>query len=120
MSHPAARLLFWSPRILAILFVVFLGLFATDTFNQGHSFWYSVLAFCIHLIPALIATAVLIVAWRWELTGAALFSLAAALYAFRVLPRHMNWAMTISGPLLLIGALFLANWIEREKIRSAY
>lgn len=120
MSHSGARLLFWSPRILGILFIVFLSLFALDEFNGAYGFWHPILAFSLHLVPAFIVAAVLIVAWRWEWVGAALFSLAAALYAWRVLPKHASWAMTIAAPLVLIAGLFLANWIEREKLHSSF
>jgi hypothetical protein len=123
MSRSAARLLFWSPRVLTILFVLFLGPFALDAFNEFHVFWKCILAFCIGLLPAAIVAAILVIAWRWEWVGAALVALAALCYAWNwtVPPRHMNWPATagISGPLLLIAGLFLANWIERAKVRTA-
>ena len=124
MSRLSARLLFWSPRILTILFALFLSAFALEAFNEFHIFWKCVLAFCIGLLPAAIVAAILTVAWRWAWVGAALFTLAAAYYAWSwtIPPRHMQWAATagISGPLLVIAALFLANWIERAKIRTAH
>ncbi len=124
MSRSAARLLYWSPRVLAILFVLFLGAFALDAFNEFHVFWKCILAFSIGLLPAAIVAAILAVAWRWEWVGAAMFALAAVYYAWSwtVPPRHMNWPATagISGPLLVIAGLFLANWIERAKLRTAH
>ena len=123
MSRLSARVLFWSPRILTILFVLFLSAFALEAFNEFHVFWKCILAFCIGLLPAAIVAAILAVAWRWEWLGAALFALAALCYAWSwtVPPRHMQWVATaaISGPLLVIAALFLANWIERAKLRTA-
>ncbi|MGB8031604.1 MAG: hypothetical protein WCF30_18280 [Terracidiphilus sp.] len=123
MSRLSARLLYWSPRILAIALAIFLSLFALEAFNEFHVFWKCILAFCIGLLPAAIVAAILSVAWRWEWVGAALFALAALYYAWSwtVPPRHMNWTATagISGPLLVIAALFLANWIERAKLRTA-
>ncbi len=123
MSRLSARLLFWSPRILTILFVLFLSAFALEAFNEYHVFWKCILAFFIGLLPAAIVAAILAVAWRWEWLGAALFTLAALYYAWNwtVPPRHMQWVATavISGPLLVIAALFLANWIERAKLRMA-
>lgn len=69
MSRVTAGLLYWSPRILSIAFAIFLSLFALDVFNEIHGFWQTVLAFLIHLIPAMIFVAALIVAWRWEWIG---------------------------------------------------
>lgn len=119
MSRSSARLLFWSPRILAIAFTLFLALFSLDAFNQVQGFWQTVLAFSLHLIPVAVVGAILIIAWRWEWVGAGLFALVALQYALKVLPRHVDWALTIAAPLLLIAALFLTNWIERAKLRSA-
>lgn len=119
MSHCAAVLLYWSPRVLGIAFAVFLSLFALDAFNGTHSFWNTILAVSLHLIPAAVIALSLVAAWRWEWIGAALFALLAAFYGWEVLPRHMNWALTIDLPLLAIATLFLANWLERPKLRAA-
>ncbi len=120
MSHFAARLLYWSPRVLAIAFAAFISIFALDVFGETHGFWITALALSIHLIPAAIVVAVLLLAWRWEWVGALLFTLTAAFYAWWALPRHLNWAVIIGGPLLVIAGLFLANWIERSKLRPAH
>lgn len=123
MSRVTARLLYWSPRMLSIAFAIFLSLFALDVFNEVHGFWQTVLAFSIHLIPAMVIVAVLIVAWRWEWVGTGLFALVAVYYAVHMLSRNMNnWAAVtgISLPLLLIAAMFLAGWIKRTDARLAH
>ncbi len=119
MSPVVLRLLFWAPRILSIAFAIFLSLFALDVFNENHGFGQIALTLLIHMIPAFIVLAVLIVAWRWEWAGAVLFASAAAFYAASVLPRHPNWAATISLPLLIIAALYLASWLMRSQLRPA-
>lgn len=119
MSHCAALLLYWSPRVLGIAFAFFLSLFALDVFTEPQAFWTAILALFVHLIPAAITVLVLIAAWRWEWIGAGMFFLLAAFYAWDVLPRHLNWALTIDVPLLVIAVLFLTNWLERGKLRAA-
>ena len=122
MTHTAARLLFWSPRILAMAFAISMGLFALEAFNDFHGFWRITLAFLIDLVPAYIVIAVLALAWKWEWTGAAVFALLAAWYSWGALDRHiLSWsiALTIPLPMLVIAGLFLANWIERGKLRTA-
>jgi len=122
MSRVTARLLFWSPRILSIGFAIFLSLFALDVFNEVHGFWNTVLAFTVHLIPAMVIVAVLLVAWRWERIGAGLYVLGAVYYAVNMLHRNMNnWpaVMGISLPLMLIAVLFLTSRIERVQVRLA-
>jgi len=120
MSHLAARLLYWSPRILAIAFAAFISIFALDVFGETHGFWLTALALSIHLIPTAIVVAILIVAWRWEWVGAVAYTLLLALYAWWALPRHVSWVAIIGTPLLAMAGLFLANWIERAKLRPAH
>jgi len=51
MNKPTKRLLFWTPRIMCILFAVFVSLFAFDVFGEGYGFWKTPLALLMHLIP---------------------------------------------------------------------
>ena len=120
MSLIGRRLLFWSPRILCLAFAVFLSQFALDVFNEGYSFLNTIRALMIHLIPAAIIVAALLVAWRWEWTGAVIFPAAAAFYSVRVLPRHPSWALIMSVPLVVIAGLFLANWLKRSELRPSH
>jgi hypothetical protein len=122
MSRVTPRLLYWFPRILSIAFALFLSLFALDVFNEIHGFWWTLFAFLIHLIPAMVIVAGLIVAWRWESIGAGMFLLAAVYYAVHMLSRNMNnWpaVLGISLPLLVIAAMFLGDWIKRSHVRLA-
>lgn len=118
MSQKGKRLLFWLPRILAILFALFLSIFALDVFQEPRGFWRTALAFAIHLIPSATVVAMLAAAWRWEWMGTVLFALAAGLYAQQVLPRHPDWAAILCSPLLAIAALFLADWIAERRARA--
>lgn len=120
MSPAAGRLVFWSPRILCIAFAIFLSLFATDAYHENSGLWQVAVALFMHLIPVMALVAALAVAWRWEWVGAVVFAAAAGLYASRVLPAHPSWAAAIALPLLVIAALFLANWVKRTDLRVAH
>jgi lysylphosphatidylglycerol synthetase-like protein (DUF2156 family) len=123
MSHLSARLLYWSLRVITIAFAIFISLFALEAFNEVHGFWRVALAFLIDLVPALIVVGVLAAAWKWEWIGAVAFTLVAAWYSSGMLHRHhLSWPifLSIPLPLLLIAGLFLANWIERSKLRLAH
>jgi hypothetical protein len=118
VTASARKWLFWTPRVLTIAFIFFLGLFALDVFGQGQGFFRTALALLIHLIPNLILFGVLFVAWRWEWVGAVAFTGLGVLYLAGTWGRfHWSAYAAISGPLFLIGVLFLLNWIFRDQVR---
>jgi hypothetical protein len=122
MTQPSRRVLFWTPRILSIAFIIFLSLFALDVFNDAHGFWNTIAALLIHLIPAFVLTAGLILAWRWEWVGAVFYAAAGAGYVVTVLPLRispsakLSWILTIAAPAFVLAAMFLANWLKRAEL----
>ncbi len=120
MKTTSRRLLFWTPRILCLLFAAFVSLFALDVFDQHLGFWRTLLALVIHLMPTWIVLGVLAVTWRWEWVGAVLFNVLAVLYIVWAWGRFPWMTYTlISGPLCLIGVLFLLNWLWRARLRPS-
>jgi hypothetical protein len=87
------------PRILAILFTIFISLFALDVFGEPH--WF--IALFMHLIPSYILTILTIIAWKNEKIGGILF-LAAAVLSVILL---RSTVPVILIPTLIIGTLFL-------------
>jgi hypothetical protein len=105
-------LLFWTPRILCLLFAAFISLFAADVFAESLGFWRTVVALTMHLIPTAIVLIVLAIAWRWEAVGGTLLILAGLGYTMMVVKGHhpLSWILAIAGPAYLVGALFLLSW----------
>ena len=102
--------LFWTPRVLSILFALFVSVFALDAFNEGEDFWKMVRAFLIHLIPAALIVVALVIAWRWEAIGGLLFI---ALGAVSVAQTRLGWFTLV---LFLVGVLFLlSRFLGRTK-----
>jgi hypothetical protein len=122
MTNSSARALYWTPRILSIAFIGFLSLFALDVFDEASGFWNTALALAMHLIPSLVLIGVLVLAWKWEWIGAALYGAAGVLLSVSVFIRpisnHARFLamLVLSGPALLIAALFLANWLKRGEL----
>ncbi len=56
----------WLPRIICILAILFVSVFALDAFSPELTIWQQFGAFIIHLIPSFILLSFLIVAWKWE------------------------------------------------------
>jgi hypothetical protein len=103
-------LLLWLPRILAILFIIFISLFALDIFEMGLTGWDVVVGLFMHLIPSFVCIAILIIAWRWQLPGGILFLLAG--FCFAILIRGYMW---IAVPLFVIALLFLLFWLIHDR-----
>lgn len=119
MNRTTKQVLFWAPRVLCILFAIFLSLFALDVFGEGYGFWETILALLIHLVPVYLVVIALVIAWRWEWVGAILFAGLALSYVFLVWGQeHWSAYLAISGPLVLIGVLFLLNWRYRTQLRT--
>jgi hypothetical protein len=119
MSPSVRRLLFWTPRVLTILFAVFISVFALDVFDEHLSLGRTLLALAMHLIPTALIVVALVVAWRWEWVGAILFFALGAAYIVSMHERaHWDWYALIAGPLFLVGVLFLLNWRNRAQLRA--
>ncbi|MCE9619199.1 MAG: hypothetical protein K8R92_04750 [Planctomycetes bacterium] len=116
MNPNTKRVLFWAPRVLGILYVLFLCLFAMDAFNQGHDFWKAFTDLGMQLIPALIAATLLAISWRRELVGAILFFVLAGFYC--AWTKRFDWSLVIAGPMILIGVLFLFSWKSGSRSRT--
>ena len=121
MSEPVKRLLFWTPRILCILFAVFVSIFALDVFGTGAGFWRTVLAFLMHMIPTGILVLVLLASWRWEWIGGIIFPALGVFYIVSMWGRRFPWRVYVmmSGPLFVLGTLFLIGWFYRAQLRRS-
>ena len=118
MNPLARRLLFWSPRVICILFAGFLAMFAADVFGEHYSPGQLVVALFMHLVPTWLVLLALAVAWRWEWVGAVLFFGLAVAYVVSVHDRaQWEWYVFIAGPAVLVGLLFLLNWRYRAELR---
>ncbi|MBP7149369.1 MAG: hypothetical protein KBD01_17700 [Acidobacteria bacterium] len=109
-----SRILFWAPRALAVLFALFLGMFALDVFSEGAGAFDMVVALGVHLVPALLVLIVLALAWRREAIGVAGFVALGAAYVVVAWGRFpLATYVVITGPLLLLALLFALSWRDR-------
>jgi hypothetical protein len=109
------KIITWLPRILSIVFVLFLSLFSFDVFIESYG-WQTILGFLIHLLPSFILLAIILISWKYELVGAITFLSFSIFYIFMVgLDRHWSWYVVISLPSAIIGILFLLSWFKNKK-----
>jgi len=112
------KIFFWLPRLLAILFIGLISLFAFDVFEGESPLWEKILGFLIHLTPTYVLLALLFIAWRWPLTGGILFILAGASYIFFSREQHWSAYLIVTGIPTLIGLLFITEHFLKTKRRS--
>lgn len=121
---------YWLPRLLCILAIAFLSLFALDAFSPNLSFWQQIGAFFMHLIPSFILLALLILAWYKELIGGILFviiGLGLSPFVFshnyqmnHSVPMSLGIIMTITIPFAIVGVLFLISHYKRKKLNNVH
>jgi hypothetical protein len=114
MNTNTKRVLYWIPRVLTILFALFISIFALDVFGEGYNVGETILALLIHLVPTFIVIIALVIAWRWERIGAILFITLAIL--FWGMSRGEGWIIAV--PLFLLGVLFLFDWMYRAQLKT--
>ncbi|MBT8311036.1 MAG: hypothetical protein HKO72_03050 [Flavobacteriaceae bacterium] len=115
----------WLPRILCILAILFISLFALDAFSHGESTWDQIIGFLMHLIPSFVLIGILLVAWKWEKIGGIIFILL-GLGLSPFIFNH-NYAMNnsismslgiialITIPFMVLGILFLVSHYRKKK-----
>ena len=121
----ALKIIHWTPRILCIIAVLFISLFALDTFGHGGGFWKEISDFIIHLIPSFILLVFLLIAWKWELIGGIIFTII-GLVMTPIIYSH-NFAMnqdvvmsliiiaSITLPFIVVGVLFIISHYMKKK-----
>lgn len=123
MEKKINKYIYWTPRILSIIFICFLALFSLDVISPELSFWQIVVGLFMHNIPVFILLAVLIISWKREIVGGVAFILAGILYIVMILMNMLknsfewymvSWILTIAGPAFIIGILFIVNWRKRQ------
>lgn len=125
MANQKRNLLFWAPRILSILFILFLAMFSLDVFESGYGFRDTLFALFMHNIPSLILTIAVIISWKREMVGAITFALAGLAYVVlitgssiasgRFEPYMITWPFIIAGPAFVVSFLFYLNWRNKRK-----
>ena len=116
MTATSGRLLVWSPRIVGILVSLFVGMFALDAFSEGKPFFQALPDLLIHLSPAFVLLTIVGASFRWPWIGAVSCIGLAVVYAMTMSNGRLDWMLTISGPLFVVGALFLWSWYQRTAL----
>ena len=123
------KIIYWTPRVICILSILFISLFALDTFDPDLTIWQQIGGFLIHMIPSFMLLAALLIAWKWELTGGIIFIilgllLSSFLYTHNYRMNQSVWlslgiVLMMGFPFVLSGILFVLNHKNRKKSSEA-
>ena len=121
------RILYWAPRLICILNIVFISLFALDAFDPDLTIWQQIGGFLIHMIPSFILLAALLIAWKWEKVGGIIFIiigliLSSFLFVHNYKMNESLWltlgiVLIMGFPFVLAGILFV---FSNSKKRNQY
>ena len=120
------KMIYWIPRILCILAIAFISLFAADAFTPELPLFQQILGLFMHLIPSFILASLLIIAWKRELLGGIIFALIGIVASpFIYLLNHNRNHFTITQslfvvlmitfPFILVGVLFVIGHFLKKK-----
>jgi hypothetical protein len=90
--------MYWLPRVMAILFIGFISVFALDVFSEP--MWLP--ALLMHSIPSFILITLTIVAWKHERLGGVIFVGVGCLWLFS----SRFESLIVSIPIIVLGGLF--------------
>ncbi len=119
------KIVYWVPRILCILAILFISMFALDSFSRERTIWQNIGGLLIHLIPSFILIALLIVAWKRELIGGIIFTIIGLgispfIYShnFRMnqsVGQSLGVLLIVTVPFIIVGILFIVSHYMKKK-----
>jgi len=120
------KLFHWLPRILCIMAIIFVSMFALDAFEEGLSLGKQILAFIMHLIPSFVLILLLIIAWKWEKLGGIIFLILGIGFSPFIFIKNYNMNQSVSMsamvillicfPFVVVGILFLISYYRKRKM----
>jgi len=116
----------WTPRIICILAIVFISLFAIlGGENTNMTSWQQLSDLFMGLLPTLGLIIVLFVAWNWEKNGGIIFLLIGLIFSPLIYLHNYNmtesvWygletVLIINFPFILVGILFIVSHYMKKK-----
>ena len=120
------KVIYWTARILGILAILFVSLFALDSFSPERTFWQNTFAFLMHLSPSFVLLTSLIIAWKWEKVGGTILTIIGLafsifIFVFNYKRNHfpimtcLLQALVIAIPFVLAGILFILSHYRKKK-----
>ena len=130
MPSKISKFVYWTPRIISILYICFLAIFSFDVIEPGVSIGQIIIGMLIHNIPSFVLTAVLAVSWKREIVGGIVFTVVGSLFLARAVAAvvmngfgeivaALAGSLLLAAPALFVGILFFINWRKRKAVTAS-
>ena len=115
-------ILFWLPRLITIIFILFISMFALDIFGMNLGFWGTIFGLFMHLTPSIILTAIVIIFWRKSLVLAGMWAAFGIGYIAIMTPNmirqfefyYLAWLIQFSGAAFVLTYLFFLDRFKKR------
>lgn len=124
----SSKILYWVPRILCILTILFVSMFASDAFSPQNTVWQNIVSLFMHLLPSIILIIVLVIAWKWELVGGIILTIMGLAFStgvflinmkrFHSVGKSLGNAVILCLPFVVSGILFIVNHYSKKRIQT--
>ncbi len=124
IMNTTSKIIYWVPRILCILAILFISMFALDAFEPGSPLSQQISGFLMHMIPSFALLLVLVIAWKWEYIGGIIFAIIGLatspfIYSLNYNRSHSaGLSLMIVGmvclPFFIVGVLFILSHLRRK------
>ena len=128
MNSLKMNFIHWTPRIICIIAILFVSIFAFDAFDTCCTIWDKIAAFLMHMIPSFVLLIVLLIAWKFEFVGGILLTIIGLVLSPIIFIHnyHMNdsvWMslgiiLTITFPFIVTGILFIISHYKKKKMKA--
>ena len=107
-----SKLLVWIPRVITLIFIIFISMFAFD--EKFISF-----GFLMHMLPTLLLIGLLIIAWNWATLGGLILLVFGiiSIFFFRTYEDPIVF-LIVSFPIFVVGILFILSDQVKGKKRK--
>jgi hypothetical protein len=120
------KLIHWLPRVICMLAILFVSMFAADAFAPGLTIWQQLGGFIIHLIPSFVLIVLLLLAWKWEYMGGIIFiitglGMSPFIFMLNYKRNHLSIGaslgviLIITFPFIVAGILFIISHFMKKK-----
>lgn len=119
------KIMHYLPRIICMLAILFISMFALDAFNPEKTIWQQIGDFLIHLIPSFVLIIFLIIAWKREFIGGIIFILIGLIFSPFIFIHNYNInqslcmslmiILIITMPFIIVGILFIVSHRMKKK-----